>query len=1106
MLTLRNKNLAGMLIGYKSTSPMNDKREWISIPSLIEYLVIALIYISAALITAISIKNSSLPFYCALTTGLMAGIVITRGLKSFIGFLIGTTLWQIITISFSISVLHQTMFYSSLFILSEGITLLILQKIFQSHFEANSLIEQNSGLKKFFTIALIAPIPQAAIMTIILFNTSEIQHNIVFLKLFHLTWLSITVSILSLTPFFISYFNKSKIIFFVKFRFSWELALFLLMLFIPNTLEILGVITPPYSFPIHYLVFPVIFIIAFRKSIKALSFSLFIFYLATIYTASINHGIFFSNDPYLNASNIYYFVLFFLFISLILGVAVNEKRLAFESLKKNYCSIEDEVARQVGIFKEINDKLFEEIEQRGVVERELSESRNLLEEAQEVANIVSWELNTETEKIIWSKSALKVFGVTHETLPSTLNEYRKLIHPDDLDYSYNLISKIISTPTSFESEIRHISSNNKVNYVLIRGQSFDDLGGVVKRVIGLSLDITDKKEIERQIAEKEEKYRALFESNIDSVSVINPEDKTFVDVNSAFEQRYGFTKAEIIGKPYSLISSEIEETYSAIDNAFRNGSHRVRSRVHKKKNGEEFYAEGIFVKFIASGKPLIFIISQDITKRKIAEKTLAEQEMQFRLFFESDLIGMAEITPKKEWITFNNKLCSILGYPANELIQKTWDTLTHPDDLKIEMKLFNDVIVHKNSAYSIEKRFVRKDGSSIYCKVAVKAILNPQGQITHLVKLIEDISTRKQIEKDLLESRSTLRRAQQIAKLGSWSWTLMYNFISLNDEAYTLLGWKKSQGPFNIKNFIELVEPEKRELLEKVIDTAKKGKKLVESIEIPIRINTNELRYILLNIGFNIGSSVDVSEVVATMADITDIKKAEIALQEANSLKDQLFSIIAHDLKGPIGTINQMITYIANDPDSIDTETRNDLIVSLKDTSQETYNLLENLLDWAKSQGQISYKPENTLLKSSADNAIALLSGMVSPKNITITNSIDQNLTAYVDPYMINTVFRNLISNAIKFTPKGGAIHIQGFRDDSRVIIKFIDSGIGIPTEIADKIFDPSINYTSLGTNNEKGTGLGLKLVKKLINRNGGTILVESAQNIGTTFTITLSA
>ncbi len=1084
---------------------MVSKREWFSIPSVIEYLVIAFIYIIAALATTLSVKDNSLPFYFALTTGLMAGIIITRGSKSLFGFLIGAILWQIITISTSLSSLQFSTISSLFFFLSEGLTLLIIAKSIQSISDINSLIEQNNGLKRFFITTLLAPLPQAVILSLLFLNSGEIQSNISLLRLINLSWLSISVSILSITPFLISYSDSIEISVIKPIKFSWELTLFLLLLIVPNTLEILNIIAPPYSFPIQYLVFPSIFIIAFRKDSKILSFSILAFYLVTIFAASTNHGIFYTNNKFLNASNIYYFILFFLLISLILGVAVSEKRLAFESLKKTFNDVEDEVARQISVFKELNSKLFEEIENKGNIERELSESRDLLDESQDIANITSWQLNLETEEIIWSKSAGKIFGLDNQTPPTNLPDYKKYIHPDDLAYADSIIKRAGKSPINFEAEIRHLLPNNSVNYVLIRGKSFEEKGKMSK-IIGLSLDITKKKEIEKQLTENEEKYRALYESNINSVSIINPETKILIDVNHAFEHRYGFNKAALIGQPYSIITSEVEDTYSAIDNAYRTGSHRVQSRVHKKKNGEEFYVEGYFVKFMSSGKPLIFSISQDITQRRNAEKILAERELQYRLFFESDLIGMAEATTQKEWITFNNKLCLILGYSANELIKKTWDTITHPEDLKMEMKFYNDIIVRKNSAYSIEKRFIKKDGSYIYCKVAVKAILNPQGNISHLVKLIEDISSRKQVERDLLESRATLRRAQQIAKLGSWSWNPAMNMISLNDEAYPLLGWKRSHAPFSIKNFIELIVPEKRDLVVNLIDEAKKGQKALDSIEIPIQINAEELRYILLNVGYNFGSSVAVSEVVATMADITDIKKAEMALKEANSLKDQIFSIIAHDLRGPIGTINQMITFIANDTDSIDNETRNDLMVSLKDTSQETYNLLENLLDWAKSQRQITYQPENILLKTSTDTAIALLSGMASPKNITITNSIDSAISAFADPYMINTVFRNLISNAIKFTPKNGSINIQASKVESVVTIKFIDSGIGIPKKLIASIFDNSSSYSTPGTNNEKGTGLGLKLAKRLISQSNGTISVDSEPNKGTTFTITLSA
>lgn len=1083
---------------------MGFKLKDFNISTLIDNLVIAFIYIIAALVTTLSVKDSSFPFYYALTTGLMSGLVIVKGTKSLLGFLIGTIIWQVITVITSLSSFQLSITNSLIFVISEGVTLFIISKALESIYDKKSLIEQSNRLVRFFLTSLLAPIPQAFAISYLLLNAGHADSSVTLFRLINLSWLSIAVSIISISPIFISF--SSGINFkqnFSSIKFSWEIALFLFILITPNALEILNITEPPYSFPIQYLVFPTIFIVAFRKDSKMLSFCILVFYLITIYAASTSHGLFFSNNKFLNASNIYYFILFFLLMSLTLGVAVNEKRLAFESLKKSFSNAEEEVTRQIDIFKELNSKLFQEIEQKGIIEKELSESKDMIEESQTIANIASWQYDAKNNEISWSNSATKVLGIDSDRLPKTIEEYKRLIHPDDITLAEEVIKDAIKEPSNFEIELRHLPPGKRVNYFLIRGRSFEDKGKII-RVVGLLLDITKMKEIEKQLLEKEEKYRALFESNIDSVSVINPEDKTFVDVNQTFEKRYGYSRTEIIGKPYSLITAEVDETYSAIDHAFRNGSHRVQSRTHKRKNGEEFYAEGIFVKFMLAGKPLVFVISQDITKRKVAEKALAERELQYRLFFESDLIGMAEATPQKEWITFNNKLCTILGYKANELIQMTWDTLTHPEDYKMEMKFYNDLIVRKNSGYSIEKRFIRKDGTYIYCKVAVKAILNPNGNISHFVQLIEDISARKQIERELLDSRATLRRAQQIAKLGSWTWNPSKSYISINDEAYSLLGWKRSQSPFTIKNFIDTVAAEKREVVENLINDCIKEQKSMESIEIPIVLPNNELRYILLNLGYNFGSSVNISEVVATMADITDIKKAEIALKEANTLKDQIFSIIAHDLRGPIGSINQMIAFIANEHDSIDMETKRELLNSLKDTSQETFNLLENLLDWARSQRKVVYKPEKINLKNSADNAISLLQGLASPKNIAIENRIDNSAIAFADPYMLNTIFRNLLSNAIKFTPKNGEISIEAENGSDKVSIKFNDSGIGIPKKVLDKIFDDNNNYSTPGTNNEKGTGLGLKLVHKLISQNKGTIAVDSEQNIGTTFTVSL--
>lgn len=1065
------------------------------------FFTIAL-YLAGAFLSSLVIINSNLPFYIWFQTGLMVGIVLTRGIKNIIGVFLGATIWQIILHLAIVPKLSLSIDLSFFLILSEVLTVWLSYKFLHAQQDTIQLIQRVSGIKRFLTTSVLATLPQAIIVALILsFGKNHIEYNI--FKLSQLVWLCLITSMVTITPFFISFSNPPKDLGLQKIEISWEFLIFLFTLIAPNLLEITRIATRPYYIPIHYLVYPAVFIIAFRNSTKTLTFSLLLFSLFTFYTTSLQYGIFFSQDPYLNTTNIYYFVLFFSFTLLIISTVVYERKLANESIKNAYIDVEKEVQRKTNEYKELTAKLFEEIVQRRAIERELQQNRNLLMESQNIGGIISWELILESGVFHWSDSAHKIIGCELEDLPKTITELFNIVHPEDVQIMKNLFSNVSERPTDFETEVRHVLFGGRIIFTLIKCRSFEEQG-VVKRIVGLSLDITDRKKAENQIAEKEEKYRALFESNIDSVSIINPDDKTFIDVNNAFIERYGYTKEEIVGLPYSIITTEAEESYKAIDTAFLDGSFRMHTRLQKRKNGEKFYSQGTFVRYTSLGKPMIFAMSQDITKRITAEKNLEERELQYRLFFESNLIGMAETSTQKKWITFNNKLCTILGYTPEELNQKTWEEITYPMDLRMEHKLYNDLILRKSDGYVIEKRLIRKDGSTLHCNVAIKAFTNSEGNITHFVMLTEDISDRKQAEKELIASRSTLRRAQQIAHLGSFSWNTTNKNLTINDEAYLILGWDKVNEPFTIDSFISIVLPEKKLIVEKIIEDAIHGLIQADSIEVPIYYKSSDIRYLLFNVGFNIKTSIDVFEIVVTIADITDVKKAEIALQEANAMKDQLFSIIAHDLRGPIGSIYQMMELLEEKINSLDIETRDEILKSLKSLSHDTFNLLENLLEWARNQRQSTFKPKTLFIKSIIADAISLLSGMSSPKRIIVTSSIDDDLIAFADPYMINTVVRNLISNAIKFTPVGGTIRIIGTRADSSIVLKFIDSGIGITPDVTEKLFDSSVTHTTPGTNNEKGTGLGLKLVKRFIDKNGGTITLESTPGIGTTFIITL--
>jgi two-component system, sensor histidine kinase and response regulator len=245
-------------------------------------------------------------------------------------------------------------------------------------------------------------------------------------------------------------------------------------------------------------------------------------------------------------------------------------------------------------------------------------------------------------------------------------------------------------------------------------------------------------------------------------------------------------------------------------------------------------------------------------------------------------------------------------------------------------------------------------------------------------------------------------------------------------------------------------------------------------------------------------------EVRARIATHLKISRQNLELQRLNAEKDKFFSIIAHDLRGPIGAFKQSLELITGKT-NLDDDKKNKLLEQLKTSAKTTYNLLENLLNWAKSQaGQINIEPQRFFLKHAIQENIELLSQIASQKQISITAKVDDTCSVVADQDSINMVLRNLLSNAMKFTPNQGSISISAYEIGEMVEVVVQDNGVGMKKEIADNLFKSNTYYSSNGTNNEKGSGLGLVLVKDFTERNGGQIRVESIINEGSKFIFTI--
>jgi PAS domain S-box-containing protein len=249
-----------------------------------------------------------------------------------------------------------------------------------------------------------------------------------------------------------------------------------------------------------------------------------------------------------------------------------------------------------------------------------------------------------------------------------------------------------------------------------------------------------------------------------------------------------------------------------------------------------------------------------------------------------------------------------------------------------------------------------------------------------------------------------------------------------------------------------------------------------------------------------------------TAFDITERKLAEAEiklknekLQTLNATKDKFFSIIAHDLKSPFNAImgfSEILVEQVNEEKYSGVAKYSKIIHS---SSQRALDLLTNLMDWARSQtGRMEFIPEYFELVDFINDIIPIFTDIAGQKSITIFTGVPPNAPIFADQAMISTVFRNLISNAIKFTKPGGEIIIAATENQTEIVVSVKDNGVGIPRDMIGKLFRIDENYTTSGTANERGTGLGLILCKEFVEKHGGRIWVESVEGRGSVFSFNL--
>jgi len=477
------------------------------------------------------------------------------------------------------------------------------------------------------------------------------------------------------------------------------------------------------------------------------------------------------------------------------------------------------------------------------------------------------------------------------------------------------------------------------------------------------------------------------------------------------------------------------------------------------------------------------------------------------------------------------------------------ESLNHviPDEYlykHIKAKVLLEMRGEKHAGYkTVELLGLRKDGTTFPLELSLSDWETSEGKF--FTGIIRDITTRKRMELEnqvlyeITQGITTTSNLDELMKLIHLSlqkvvyaenfFVALYNvdtglfsfpyFVDKYDETPSPTAMAKSCSAYVyriVKPF--LFSQEIFNSLAEQGEVEQVGSESPSWIGIPLQIPSKIIGVMVLQHyeKQNVYSENDVrflSSIGTQIAIAIERKKAEEEiklknelLQTINAEKDKFFSILAHDLRGPLSAFVAATQILTEEIQTMEMEEVKDLTMSMKDSASNIYSLLENLLEWSRlMRGGLDFVPEKLDLLKIINISIDVISPSAVKKGVAIDVSIPDDLEVTVDNHMFDAIIRNLVSNAVKFTARGGIVSVSAsLMTDKSVEIKVTDSGIGMTDELRNNLFKISEKCSRLGTDGEPSSGLGLLLVKEFIEKHGGNIWVGSEPGKGSAFSFTI--
>ncbi len=624
---------------------------------------------------------------------------------------------------------------------------------------------------------------------------------------------------------------------------------------------------------------------------------------------------------------------------------------------------------------------------------------------------------------------------------------------------------------------------------------------------------TDEKPIsvlQQASIDSETRYRRLFETAKDGILILDADSGKIVDVNPFLIDLLGYSEEQFTGKEIWEIGlfKDIAANKEKFLELQQKGFARYEDLPLETAEGKKINVEFVSNVYSAGGKKVIQCNIRDITARKLFEETLHENNQRLELVMKAANMAWWNMDIKTGNVTFE-KLKEMLGYPPEKFIHNTdFTALLHPDDYDKAMDAIRMHCSGEISKYEVEYRIKASSGKYLwFYDIGSIVKKDADGKPLKVAGIVINITERKQAE--MLLKESEIRFKNLFEKHNAIMLLIepeSGSIIDANNAAAAFYGYSisclKTMTIYDIN-----VLPAGQINIER-----KKAIYAMKNFFIfPHKIASGEIRNVEVH-----SSPIDFQgrEILFSIIhDVTDRTAAEAViklkteeLQMTNAEKDKFFSIVAHDLRSPFNGFLGLTQIMAEQLNDLSLNDISKIATNLKSSATNLYSLLQNLLEWSCLQrGITDFNPVPIKLLSKINESLLSVKESANKKRITVTVNVPESFVVSADGNMIASTVRNLVSNAVKFTPKGGSVSISAIPSAGGLVeISIRDSGIGMSKDILENLFSIGNITNRKGTENELSTGLGLVLCKDFIEKHGGKLTVESQEDKGSTFSFTL--